>query len=98
MSSLYPLFDLFFEVDGVKKLWIPIGSTFCKGSITLRHKDLSKSSDIYEIFLYIDNRETIEEVSDRYRDNVCKWCGINPPELVYIIEKEWERNIQLEDV
>jgi len=98
MSSVYPLFDIFFDVVSVRKLWIPVGSTFCKGSITIKHKDTLNMDDMYEIFLYIDERETIEEISQRYKNNICRWCGVYPSELTYIIEKEWERNIQLEDV
>jgi hypothetical protein len=98
MSEIYPLFDVFFEVVDAKKLWIPIGSTFCKGSITIKHKDVSLSKDIYELFLFIDERETIEEISSLYRRTICKWCGVNPAELLYIIDKEWEQYIQSEGV
>lgn len=98
MSSVYILFDMFFEVVDAKKMWIPIDSTFCKGSITLKHKDILKKHDTYELFLYLDEKESIDEISLKYRNNICKWSGINPSELLYIIEKEWEQYTQSEDV
>jgi hypothetical protein len=98
MSSLYPLFDVFFEVVSVKKLWVPVGNTFCNGSITLRHRDTLKTNEEYEIFFYLDDRETVEVITERYKHNICRWCRLYPSELTFIIKKEWERNIQLEDV
>ena len=92
----YPLVDIFFEVEKVRKLWIPVGGTFCKGSITLRHKEetLRTAGETFEVFLYIDDRETISELKERYGNNLCKWCGVNAYELHYIIEKEWEERLK----
>lgn len=96
----YPIIDIFFEVIETKKFWVPVDSTFCKGSITLRGKEklLRESIEDFELFLYIDDKESVREVRERFGNTVCKWTGLNASELVYIIEKEWELNTQSEDV
>ena len=96
----YPIIDIFFEVVEVDRFWIPIDSTFCKGSITLRHKPRYKLENMEDIkiLIFINEKDTFEQVDKIYSETICKWCDINSAELSYMIEKEWESYIQSEGV
>tara|TARA_R110000803_G_scaffold129867_3_gene197151 strand:- start:6614 stop:6913 length:300 start_codon:yes stop_codon:yes gene_type:complete len=88
----YPLFDVFFDVVSIESYWVPAGDTFCRGSIRLKPKPISTLTEEVEVFFYLkEDKEEIDNLSSNFKNNLCKWCGINPYELHYIIEQEWKR-------
>ena len=87
----YPIFDVFFEVVSIEEYWVPAGDTFCRGSIRLKPKPLSRVNGEFDVFFYLkEDKSEIDNLGDKFKNNLCRWCGINPYELHYIIEQEWK--------
>ncbi len=70
---------------------VAAGDTFCRGSIRLKPKPFSGVSDGFDVFFYLKEDKTeIDNLGSKFKNNLCKWCGINSNELHYIIEQEWK--------
>jgi len=44
-----------------------------------------------DVFFYLKEDKTeIDSLGSKFKNNLCKWCGVNSYELHYIIEQEWK--------